>query len=135
MLKSVLFRLPANGLAVATLLALGACGQEPQTSPEEEAAEVAKIRELASPTGAAPVDIAAPQPNDRSPDAGATAAQVPKAAGKRNPDRMTNQVAPLRPAPSPTTMTTPDPPVDDAHMDPHAGHDMQSMADHDMSEK
>lgn len=124
-------RLLAISLVVGTTFVLASCGQTPDTSPEKEAAEVAQVRALASPAESTDSAAADAQSSVPLPNADTSSATAPTPARDRHTERVAIPPSQSKTSPAPAAEA----PVDDTHADPHAGHDMSSMADHDMTER
>lgn len=133
MFKLISSRRLANSFAAGTMLALAACGQTSDTSSEGEAAETSQVPAMALPADPVATEVAEVRSAAPPPDEGISPRAAPTAAGKESvaPDAH----PPLQSKASPArTATTPvEPAAHDAHSDPHAGHDMSPMADHDMN--
>lgn len=127
------FKSAIASLALAPLmLALAACDQAQDGAPDA----------AVSPTGeAAPIPVATPA--TAAEDTAAPVAERPAEDASRNSATARRNAAPAprqtppppsRAAPSPTAAATRAQPAPQTTQtaDPHAGHDMQSMADHDM---
>ena len=112
----------------AASMVLAACDQQATPNNRVEGSELGE---------AAPPETVFPA-TEADPDSSAEieSQDIPAAAAAK-PERKSADQAPTRPAsnPAPSSTTAPMPPKSEAAepADPHAGHDMEAMSDHDMN--
>jgi len=134
------YRLPGLVMTGAALLGLSACDRQPSAIPEGEAVPA----DSSTPTTevARPVPAPALTANDRSNTTQADTSPD-QASNRVSPTRAGDDPASVKPAakpaaasssPKPVLKPTASPTAQPEMVDPHAGHDMQPMPDHDMSD-